>query len=160
MHVTLAADAGQALAEIRRAEPDAVIMDLMLPGMDGYEATRAIRQMPERGHVPVVAATAAVLPGDRARALEAGCDDIVAKPYDVEELVARVAAAIEARAARNQPVAEEARAGDARLRAAGRGPAASGAVKTLRTRPVNTMIHRVPVVVHLLVRVHVMVLVL
>jgi len=97
--VTLAPDAGQALAELRRAEPDAVIMDLMLPGLDGYEATRAIRQMPERARVPVVAATAAVLPGDKARALEAGCDDIVAKPYDVEELAARVAAAIQAREA-------------------------------------------------------------
>jgi CheY-like chemotaxis protein len=97
--VTLAPDAGQALAELRRSEPDAVIMDLMLPGLDGYEATRAIRQMPERARVPVVAATAAVLPGDKARALEAGCDDIVAKPYDVEELAARVAAAIQAREA-------------------------------------------------------------
>ncbi len=97
--VTLAPDAGQALAELRRGEPDAVIMDLMLPGLDGYEATRAIRQMPERARVPVVAATAAVLPGDKARALEAGCDDIVAKPYDVEDLAARVAAAIHAREA-------------------------------------------------------------
>lgn len=104
--VTLAPDAGQALAELRRAEPDAVIMDLMLPGLDGYEATRAIRQMSERAHVPVVAATAAVLPGDRARALEAGCDDIVAKPYDVDDLAARVALAIESReAATPSPVA-------------------------------------------------------
>ena len=95
--VVLAPDAGQALAVLQRQEPDAVIMDLMLPGLDGYEATRAIRSMPERAHVPVVAATAAVLPGDKARALEAGCDDIVAKPYDADELVARVAAAIASR---------------------------------------------------------------
>src|SRR5262249_7543639 len=95
--VTLAPDARQALAIFKRECPDAVIMDLMLPGLDGYEATRAIRSMPDRAQVPVVAATAAVLPGDKARALEAGCDDIVAKPYDADELVARVAAAIEAR---------------------------------------------------------------
>ncbi len=97
--VTLAPDAGQALAFLRSSEPDAVIMDLMLPGLDGYEATRAIRQMSRGARLPVVAATAAVLPGDRARALEAGCDDIVAKPYDADELTARVAAAIEAREA-------------------------------------------------------------
>jgi PAS domain S-box-containing protein len=95
--VTLAPDAGQALADLRKTSFDAVIMDLMLPGLDGYEATRAIRKMPERASVPVVAATAAVLPGDRARALEAGCDDIVAKPYDVEDLVARVVGAIRSR---------------------------------------------------------------
>jgi CheY-like chemotaxis protein len=103
--VTLAPDAGKALALLQGRAPDAVIMDLMLPGLDGYEATRAIRSMPERAHVPVVAATAAVLPGDKARALEAGCDDIVAKPYDSDELVARVAAAIESRRAAPAPPA-------------------------------------------------------
>jgi two-component system chemotaxis sensor kinase CheA len=92
--VRVAPDAGHALALLQRHAPDAVIMDLMLPGLDGYDATRAIRSMPERARIPIVAATAAVLPGDKARALEAGCDDVVAKPYDADELVARLAAAI------------------------------------------------------------------
>jgi PAS domain S-box-containing protein len=101
--VVHAPDAGAALAEIRRAAPDAVVMDLMLPGLDGYEASRAIRTMPERSHVPIVAATAAVLPGERTRALEAGCDDVVAKPFDAEALVGRVAAAIARRRAAGAP---------------------------------------------------------
>jgi CheY-like chemotaxis protein len=101
--VVHAPDAGAALAEIRRAPPDAVVMDLMLPGLDGYEASRAIRTMPERSHVPIVAATAAVLPGERTRALEAGCDDVVAKPFDAEALVTRVAAAIARRRAAGAP---------------------------------------------------------
>jgi CheY-like chemotaxis protein len=72
---------GEAAVELAfRAAPDLILMDVALPGLDGLDATRAIRA--RRPHVPIVAVSSSVMPGDRERAIDAGCDEFVAKPID------------------------------------------------------------------------------
>lgn len=76
---------GVALAETHR--PDLILMDIQLPGLDGYEATRRIRANPALGHIPIIAVTSYALSGDDAKALEAGCNAYIAKPYSPRELL-------------------------------------------------------------------------
>jgi CheY-like chemotaxis protein len=66
---------------------DLVLMDMQMPGLDGYAAVRKLRAFPSMQHVPVIAVTANSMPGDRARSLEAGCTDYMSKPIDTRELV-------------------------------------------------------------------------
>jgi len=73
-----------------KQKPDLILMDLSLPEMDGWEAARRIKQNPKTASIPLIAITAHALPEDRQRALEAGCDDYLAKPMDLEELVSMV----------------------------------------------------------------------
>ena len=70
--------------------PDLILMDLDLPGIDGYEATRRIRQQPVLRSVPIVAVTSYALSGDDAKAFAAGCDAYVAKPFSPRALLAKV----------------------------------------------------------------------
>lgn len=96
-----AADGRQAVAAARAQCPDLILMDLNLPGMDGVEATRLIREMRELCVVPVIAVTAMNPEEYRGRALLAGCNDYVLKPLEPELLLEKVRALIEAgRAAR------------------------------------------------------------
>ncbi len=72
--------------------PDLILMDVRLPGgIDGLEATRRIKAIPQLAHIPILAMTASVRPEDIQRALEAGCSDFVRKPIDIDELPKQVA---------------------------------------------------------------------
>jgi HAMP domain-containing protein/signal transduction histidine kinase/CheY-like chemotaxis protein len=86
------ADNGAAGIEALQSEPgiDLVLMDVMMPGMDGYTAMRQIRRIPAFRDLPVIAVTAKAMPGDRENSLDAGASDHVTKPVDVEDLLARI----------------------------------------------------------------------
>jgi two-component system cell cycle response regulator DivK len=79
---------GVAMAEAH--PPDLILMDIQLPGIDGLEATRRIKANPALTHVPVFAVTSFALSGDEAKALAAGCDGYIAKPYSPRALLQRV----------------------------------------------------------------------
>src|SRR5438876_5805486 len=86
-HEALSAVDGVSALDVARAErPDAILMDLLLPRLDGFSVARALRAEDWAAHVPIIAVSALSHPGDRARALEAGCDDFVSKPYAPAEL--------------------------------------------------------------------------
>ncbi len=91
MEVRYAQDGREAL-DLLAADPDVdlVLMDVMMPELDGYETTRALRAMPRFSALPVIALTAKAMPGDRERTIEAGASDYVTKPVDVDRLVARM----------------------------------------------------------------------
>ena len=74
------------------AKPDLILMDMSLPVLDGWEATRRIKADPETRSIPVIALTAHAMAGDRERALEAGCDDYDTKPVEFPSLLAKIEA--------------------------------------------------------------------
>lgn len=90
----LLAEDGEAAIETFSADPpDLILMDIDLPGISGLETVRAIRTSPRGATIPIVAVSAGVMPGEREQAIEAGCDDFVAKPIDdvlLVELVGRL----------------------------------------------------------------------
>ena len=79
---------GVTMAE--RQYPDLILMDIQLPVLDGYEATRRIKMNPALRHIPIIAVTSYALSGDDAKAVTAGCDGYIAKPYSPRALLARV----------------------------------------------------------------------
>jgi len=79
---------GLALAEQER--PDLILMDIQLPGLDGYEVTRRIKANPKLSHIPIIAVTSYALSGDEQKAYAAGCDDYVAKPFSPRALMAKI----------------------------------------------------------------------
>ncbi len=89
--VDCAEDSAQALNAISRCEPDLILMDVALPGMDGLSLTREIKADPRTRHIPIIAVTAFAMKGDEERVREAGCDDYIAKPIDTRKLPAQVA---------------------------------------------------------------------
>jgi CheY-like chemotaxis protein len=84
---TLTADDGGKAVEMAAAHlPDLIIMDISLPKIDGLEATALIRKNPQTQSIPILAATARALPGDREKCLQGGCNDYIAKPFTHREL--------------------------------------------------------------------------
>lgn len=88
--VLSAADADQGIQLAREEKPDLILMDINMPGKDGYSATNDIHRMPELSHIPIVALTANVMKGDKERSLDAGCDGYIPKPIDVDRFPSEV----------------------------------------------------------------------
>jgi CheY-like chemotaxis protein len=88
--VLVAVDGAQAVETTRAERPDVVLMDLSLPVIDGWEATRRIKADPETRGIPVIALTAHAMASDEAKARAAGCDDFDTKPVDLPRLLEKV----------------------------------------------------------------------
>jgi len=82
-----AEDGVQAIAAASQHRPDLILMDIQLPTLDGYEATRRIKADPDLKHIPIVAVTSYALSGDELKARAAGCDGYVAKPFSPRKLL-------------------------------------------------------------------------
>lgn len=89
-HVATAEDGEEALSVVREVKPDLVLMDLSLPKLDGWEATRRLKADSATRHIPVIALTAHALSGDYDKAIAAGCDDYDTKPIDLDRLIAKI----------------------------------------------------------------------
>jgi CheY-like chemotaxis protein len=89
--VLLAVDGQQAIEVARAEQPDVVLMDLSLPVIDGWEATRRLRADPATAGLRIIALTSHAMAGDRERALAAGCDDYDTKPLDLPRLLGKIA---------------------------------------------------------------------
>ena len=90
--VVVAPDGEQGLAVAHDQRPDLILMDLRLPVLDGWQATRRLKDSEETRIIPVIALSAHAMPGDREKALEAGCDDYDAKPVNLPRLLAKIRA--------------------------------------------------------------------
>src|ERR687885_1912238 len=90
--VVLAVDGRQGVELARTAQPAVVLMDMSLPVLDGWEATRQIKAAPETQHIPVIALTAHAMVGDREKAMAAGCDDYDTKPIELDRLLTKIEA--------------------------------------------------------------------
>ena len=90
--ILIAADGEQGVAMASTEQPDLILMDLSLPVLDGWEATRRIKAAPETKHIPVVALTAHAMAGDREKALAAGCNDFDTKPIELPRLLQKIRA--------------------------------------------------------------------
>jgi two-component system cell cycle response regulator DivK len=93
--VILAEDGKAGLAMAQADKPDLVLMDMNMPEMDGWEATRQIKAAPETKDLPVIALTAHAMSGDRERALGVGCADYHTKPVDFSKLLAQIEAILQ-----------------------------------------------------------------
>jgi two-component system, cell cycle response regulator DivK len=88
--IVTADDAESGLPLVESEKPDLILMDVGLPGMDGWNATRALKQNLATRHIPVIALTAHAMQGDREKAIEAGCDDYETKPIDFNRLFEKI----------------------------------------------------------------------
>jgi CheY-like chemotaxis protein len=100
--VLVAVDAEQGLTMPVVERPDLILMDLGLPGMDGWEATRRLKAAPETRQIPIIAVSAHAMAGDREKALAAGCDDYDIKPIDFTRLRAKIQTLVRQAAERNE----------------------------------------------------------
>jgi CheY-like chemotaxis protein len=92
--VIIATDGEQGIAMAISEQPDLVLMDLTLPGIDGKEATRQIKADPATKGIPIIALTANAMSGDKEKAIGAGCDDFDTKPVDMPRLLEKIRALV------------------------------------------------------------------
>ena len=90
--VTIAIDGQQGIDMARSETPDLILMDMSLPVVDGWEATRQLKSAPETQSIPVIALTAHAMAGDREKAVEAGCNDYDIKPIELPRLLGKIEA--------------------------------------------------------------------
>jgi two-component system cell cycle response regulator DivK len=102
--VVLAGDGGEGLAMARAESPDLILMDMSLPVLDGWEATRQLKSEPKTREIPVIALTAHAMAGDRQKALSAGCDDFDTKPVELPRLLTKIEALLQKPRAGERPV--------------------------------------------------------
>ena len=95
--VLMAGDGRQAVSIAHDAAPDLILMDLGLPVLDGWEATRQLKAAPETRHIPVIALSAHAMAGEREKALAAGCDEYDTKPIDFPRLLEKMRALLPSR---------------------------------------------------------------
>src|ERR1051325_1270038 len=88
--VVVATDGAQGVAMASSERPDVILMDLSLPVLDGWQATREIKAAADTKHIPVIALTANAMAGDREKALAAGCDDYDTKPVELPRLLGKI----------------------------------------------------------------------
>ena len=92
--VIVAVDGGEGLALARSQGPDLILMDMSLPVVDGWEATRRLKAAPETQSIPIIALTAHAMATDRDQAIEAGCDDYDIKPVELPRLLEKIKAVL------------------------------------------------------------------
>src|SRR5262245_26522864 len=90
VHVVAVSDGDQAIQRIESAPPDIVLADVGMPGRNGYEVARYVKQSPKLAHIPVVLLTGAFEPIDQTRAAEVRCDGVLAKPFEPQLVISRV----------------------------------------------------------------------
>jgi CheY-like chemotaxis protein len=95
--IAIAVDGREAVDAAQREMPDIILMDMSLPVLDGWGATRAIRAAEVTRDIPIIALTAHAMSGDRERAIEAGCDDYDTKPVEFTSLVGKIEALLASR---------------------------------------------------------------
>jgi two-component system, cell cycle response regulator DivK len=88
--LAMAMDGEQAIEMARSEAPDLILMDISLPGLDGWEATRRLKAMPETQAIPIIALTAHAMAGDKEKCLEAGCNDYDTKPVEFPRLLGKI----------------------------------------------------------------------